>query len=186
MLALFSYLRHIPIMCTQYSSDFSAIQRTIFSLLYMSNALIRSNCPVFLVLYWYIATLLWVDSFHWILTSQSRFDNFITHHWRPHFVGKQTHLVNLDSFCSFFELLQSIPCLIAVNVNSPEIIFLSLSLNSHTLYSCMAGWDKVRSLSLLRVSDDSFGIFVEAEKMLINNGLSVFLSLASEWIADGV
>jgi hypothetical protein len=36
------------------------------------------------------------------------------------------------------------------------------------------------------VSDDSFGIFVEAEKMLINNGLSVFLSLASEWVADGV
>jgi hypothetical protein len=49
----------------------------------------------------------------------------------------------------------------------------------------MAGRDKVRSLSLLRVSDDSLGI-VEAEKMLINNGLSVFLSLASEWVADGV
>ena len=183
MLALFSYLRDIPILSAQYSSNFSAVQSTIFSLLQMSNALIRCNRPVFLMLNWYIANLLIIDPSHWILASQTRFHNFFSLCWWANFDRKQTHLVNLDSFGSFFELIQSILCLIVIN--SFEIIFLSFSFYPHTLYSCVTARYEVWSLSLLWVSDDIFWI-VKAQKMLTNNSLSVFISLASERITDRV
>lgn len=183
MLALFSYLRDITILSAQYSSDFSAVQSTVFSLLHMSNALIRCNCPVFLMLNLYIANLLRIDPLHWILASQTRFHNLVSLCWWANFDGKQTHLVNLDSFGSFFELIQSIQCLIVIY--SFEIIFLSFSFYPHTLYPCVTVRYEVWSLSLLRMSDNIFRI-VKAQKMLTNNSLGVFLSLASERITNGV
>ena len=183
MLALFCNLWCVIVFVTDYSGKISKFQSVEISLLLMANTFIRSNGSVL---------------FQWfcIVALKTPFKRVLTFHiwninltilglrWCDLFIltGNQTFLINLDSFCSLFELFHLASSLIHLSL----IIFFSFSpLNSHTLHTSMWTWNKVWGLCrLLRRA--SYHRIIEAEEVLVDKALILGSLARCKGVAYGV
>ncbi len=187
MLALFSDLWDIVIICTENSCHFAHIQSAVLSFFFVSDSFIRCNSPVFFVFDRYLVVdLLICDPSHRILV-QARSLHLSTV-WRLDIrtlnSHQQTCLIYFHSFCGLLKLLYDL-IIISSLIHSLEVIFYSQPFNSHTLHSCVTARNEIRSLRLLMIWRlNILSRIVKAYKMLID--LSFSLSLAGEWIANGV